>query len=149
MPTAVSAPEILCYWFWAPVCTIKTQSICLHSQPSSISNSSIKDYRLTRPFFPNQESLFPPKAQEQNCHFLWQTRAYRRAIKTWKGNLCVCIAEVGTDMLKETDTSAVPFNQITQDTRSHCCKGREDKVSYLTYSPCTISQPQRRGLTVF
>lgn len=51
---------------------------------------------------------------------------YRRAIKTQKGNLGVCIAEVGTEMLKETGTSAVPFSQITQDTGSHCCKGRED-----------------------
>lgn len=62
--------------------------------------------------------------------------------------LCVCVAEAGTEMLKETDTLAVPFNQITQDMRGHCSYGRENHIPYLTYNLCFSAVEQRSNSTL-
>lgn len=63
MPIALSAPVILYYWFWASIYMLRLQSICLHSQPFSISNSSIKS-RITDEPDPSSISMSPSFPQK-------------------------------------------------------------------------------------
>lgn len=82
MPTIVSAPVILYYQPWAPACIVRAQNIyvCLHSQSSSVSNSSVKDYRLSRPFSPKHQSLSHSKLYGQNYIFYGRQRSLQKSL---------------------------------------------------------------------